>query len=177
MCNLMIKPKILQIIGYAGAGKTTIICLLLEKLSKENFNCATIKSSRQHSYSFSKKDSDEFLRAGSNLSIVVLDNTTQITINEQIKLERLITEISNISDSDFIIIEGFKDEKYPKLLIWAEKILNESIDFTTIKFLYCNSNDYECNKLVIDEFVSKYNILFSTEVNKTLQNILEYFVS
>ncbi|MCG3257284.1 MAG: hypothetical protein KAU62_14390, partial [Candidatus Heimdallarchaeota archaeon] len=104
-------------------------------------------------------------------------NATQITINEQIKLERLITEISNISDPDFLIIEGFKDEKYPKLLIWAEKILNESIDFTTIKFLYCSSNDYESNKLVIDEFVSKYDIHFSTEVNKTLQNILEYFVS
>lgn len=177
MCNLMIKPKILQIIGYAGTGKTTIICLLLEKLSKENFNCATIKSSRKHSYSFSSKDSDEFLKAGSNISTVVLDNTTQITINEQIKLQQLITEISNICNPDFLIIEGFKDEKYPKLVIWAEKILNEAIDFTTIKFLYCNSNDYESNKLVIDEFVSKYDIRFSTELNKTLQNILEYFIS
>jgi len=173
----MIKPKILQIIGYAGTGKTSIICSILEKLSKENFNCATIKSSRKHSYSFSKKDSDEFLRSGSNLSVVVLDNTTQITINEQINLERLITEISNISDPDFLIIEGFKDEKYPKLLIWTEKILDEAIDFTTIKFLYCDSNDYESNKLVIDEFVSKYDVLFSTKVNETLQNILEYFVS
>jgi len=173
----MIKPKILQIIGYAGTGKTTIICLLLEKLSKENFNCATIKSSRKHSYSFSKKDSDEFLKAGSNLSIVVLDNTTQITINEQIKLQQLITEISNICNPDFLIIEGFKDEKYPKLVIWAEKILDEAIDFTSIKFLYCNTNDYESNKLVIDEFVSKYDIRFSTELNKTLQNILEYFIS
>lgn len=173
----MIKPKILQIIGYAGTGKTTIICLLLEKLSKENFNCATIKSSRKHSYSFSKKDSDEFLKAGSNLSVVVLDNTTQITINEQIKLQQLITEISSISDPDFLIIEGFKDEKYPKLVIWAEKILDEAIDFTTIKFLYCNSNDYESNKLVIDEFVSKYDIHFNTELNETIQNILEYFIS
>ncbi|MCE7747738.1 MAG: molybdopterin-guanine dinucleotide biosynthesis protein B [Candidatus Heimdallarchaeota archaeon] len=173
----MIKPKILQIIGYAGTGKTSIICSILEKLSKENFNCATIKSSRKHSYSFSKKDSDEFLRSGSNLSVVVFDNTTQITINEQINLERLITEISNISDPDFLIIEGFKDEKYPKLLIWTEKILDEAIDFTTIKFLYCDSNDYESNKLVIDEFVSKYDVLFNTEVNETLQNILEYFIS
>jgi len=173
----MIKMKILQVIGYSGTGKTTIICLLLEKLSKKNFNCATIKSSRKHSFSFSKKDSDEFLKAGTNLSAVVLDNTTQITINEQIELERLINEISNISDPDFLIIEGFKDKKYPKLLIWGEKILDESIDFTTIKFLYCNSNDYESNKLVIDEFVSKYNIHFSTEIDRTLQNILEYFVS
>ncbi len=177
MCNLMIKPKILQIIGYSDTGKTTIICSLLEKLSKKNFNCATIKSSRKHFYSFSKKDSDEFLKAGTSLSAVVLDNTTQITINKQIKLKRLINEISSISDPDILIIEGFKDEKYPKLLIWAEKILDEPVDFSTIKFLYCNSNDYVNNKLVIDEFVCKYDIHFSTEISKTLQSILEYFIS
>jgi molybdopterin-guanine dinucleotide biosynthesis protein B len=173
----MNKPKVLQIIGQSGSGKTTLIQSLLMKLSEENYSCTSIKSARTHTYNLTDKDSDIFLKAGSNISAVVFENKTQIMINEQVSLDKLIEEFTSRTNSDFIIVEGFKKENYPKLLIWTEGSFDETIDFSTIKFLYINSKDYDDNRQIIDEFVNKYNILFSTDINEAIQNILKYFIS
>ncbi len=173
----MTKPNILQIIGFSGTGKTTLIQLLIEKLSEMNYSCATIKSAKTHTYNLTNKDSDVFIKAGSNLSAVVFEDFTQITLKEQVSLNKIIEEFQTNFKLDFILIEGFKKEKYPKLLIWEKDIVEESIDFDTIKFLYSNFKDYDDNKQVIDEFVERSNILFSTDANETIQNVLKYFIS
>ncbi|OLS32845.1 MAG: Molybdopterin-guanine dinucleotide biosynthesis adapter protein [Candidatus Heimdallarchaeota archaeon AB_125] len=173
----MTQPKILQIIGYSDSGKTSLVKLLLEKLSEMNYSCATIKSARTHTYHLTNKDSDEFIKAGSNFSAVMFENITQITLKEQVSLNRLIKEFSNNSELDLILIEGFKKEKYPKLLIWTKGIFEEPIDFSTTRFLYSNFKDYDDNKQAIDEFVERNDILFSNDIKETIQNILKYFIS
>ena len=108
---------------------------------------------------------------------MIFENITQINFKEQFQLNRLVKDFSEMYNPDVILIEGFKKEQYPKLLFWKEDILEENIDFNTIKFLYCDIVKYKDNKEIIEGFVEKYNVLFSTEIEKTILDILNYLIS
>ncbi|UTR11157.1 molybdopterin-guanine dinucleotide biosynthesis protein B [Evansella sp. LMS18] len=114
-------PFIFQIAGYSNSGKTTLVKKWLKRLSEAGIQSATIK---HHGHggklktADTGKDSAGHREAGSSGTIVASGEELQfmMKLDRPLSLEELINFYKPFS-LDIIIIEGFKKETYPKLLL------------------------------------------------------------
>ncbi|ETI68645.1 molybdopterin-guanine dinucleotide biosynthesis protein B [Neobacillus vireti LMG 21834] len=115
----MVKPVVFQVVGYQNSGKTTVMIKLIQALKDLGLTTVTIK---HHGHGgkpevIEQKDSTRHLSAGASASVVEGDG-------------RLILHAENIHSSledqirlmeyfqpDVQLIEGYKFENYPKLLL------------------------------------------------------------
>jgi len=119
----LVKPVILQIVGFQNSGKTTFVSKLIKELKIKHIQPATIK---HHGHGgkpeeAGQKDSDKHLSAGAVAALVEGDGrlilhaeTTESTLAKQIELLTCL-------HPDVIIIEGHKQEGYPKILMLRDK--------------------------------------------------------
>lgn len=115
----MVKPFILQVVGFQNSGKTTMILKLIETFTNMGLKTATIKHHGHGGKPLAPehKDSTKHLSAGAAASIVEGDGAlilqaerSSFSLEDQIKLLDFI-------NPDVILIEGHKQAKYPKLVI------------------------------------------------------------
>ncbi len=115
----MIKKPIISFVGYSNSGKTTLICKILNILSKD-YKIAVIKHHGHFANKSSKdkiKDTDKFLLAGAKkVFLLIGDKSPENIIN-----------MLNKKNIDLIIIEGFKNFSYPKFYVKREEI--KEIDY------------------------------------------------
>ncbi|WP_423409689.1 molybdopterin-guanine dinucleotide biosynthesis protein B [Heyndrickxia sp. MSNUG] len=119
----LVKPIIFQIAGYQDSGKTTLSLKLIEHLSASGLKIATIK---HHGHGGKPevdetKDSGRHIAAGATVSLVEGDG--RILIQAEQKQWSLLEEIEMLSffKPEVILIEGYKNEKYPKAVILRDK--------------------------------------------------------
>lgn len=184
--------KIISVVGNKNSGKTSLTEKIIKELKKRNYSIATIKDSH-HEMEMDRENTDTWKHkeAGSE-TIVGVGNTTFFNIRKKLPLERLLFLIKMIDEPDFVIIEGFKDYKYPKIAtskevvdeytieivdsfkisndeiaILIDKIENKSYDIIDTLFTNnCGFNDGESvAKGIIDE---KISITDLDKVNVTL---------
>ncbi|WP_318505108.1 molybdopterin-guanine dinucleotide biosynthesis protein B [Bacillus sp. T3] len=113
------KPLIFQLVGYSNSGKTTFMTKLVECLSLENKKVVTLK---HHGHGgqpevIAKKDSSQHINAGALASlvegegrIVLQSDRLAWPLSEQL-------ELLSFFQPDFIFIEGYKNEDYPKVIL------------------------------------------------------------
>lgn len=113
------KPFIFQLVGYSNSGKTTFITKLVDCLSLENKKVVTLK---HHGHGgqpavMTEKDSSQHIKAGAIASLVEGDGRIVLQSDRQAwpLLEQL--ELLSFFQPDFIIIEGYKNEDYPKAVL------------------------------------------------------------
>ena len=171
----MDTPHILQIVGLSQAGKTTFVSELIKRLSDRKERIISIKSSRSHDYIFSDKDSDIFLKSGSDLSVVSFRNTTQFTSKEELDLSKIIDISSTIYKPSVIIIEGYKKYNYSKLLVWTSETLSNILEFNLegIKYVYCPQENFIENEEDIKKLRKKINFHLETNIDTLLTKIVE----
>ncbi|MEH7335835.1 molybdopterin-guanine dinucleotide biosynthesis protein B [Neobacillus drentensis] len=115
----LVKPVIFQIVGYQNSGKTTFIERLIKDLKGKGLRSAVIK---HHGHGgkpdlVDNKDSTKYLSAGAAASIIEGDGRLLLQVEKwENSLEHQI-ELMSFFDPDVILIEGYKQKKYPKLLI------------------------------------------------------------
>lgn len=113
------KPIILQIVGYQNSGKTTVVKKLIQLLAAENFNVATIK---HHGHGgkpdvLERKDSSQHISSGAYASLIEGEGRILLQVE---KNNWLLDEQIKILESllpDMILIEGHKNEDYPKIVL------------------------------------------------------------
>ncbi|MBU9711491.1 molybdopterin-guanine dinucleotide biosynthesis protein B [Evansella tamaricis] len=116
------KPIIFQIVGYSNSGKTTLISKWIKEISASNLKVAMIKH-HGHQSSLSEmdegKDTNIHRDAGAAGSLVASNDQVQMHMrtDEPLSLEKLLF-MYQLFHLDVILIEGFKKEKYPKLLLY-----------------------------------------------------------
>ncbi|MCD8511015.1 MAG: molybdopterin-guanine dinucleotide biosynthesis protein B [Bacillus sp. (in: Bacteria)] len=115
------SPAVFQVVGYSNSGKTTLVKKWLEYLSLKGWKAATIKHhghGRKLTSIDEGKDSSIHRNAGALGSLVTSDQELQwsIQLDNPITLEKLVN-FYGIMDLDLIIVEGFKREAFPKLLL------------------------------------------------------------
>ncbi|MCK3658166.1 molybdopterin-guanine dinucleotide biosynthesis protein MobB [Pasteurellaceae bacterium Pebbles2] len=112
------KP-FLGITGYSGSGKTTLLEKLLPKLTALGLNVAVIKHSH-HNAEVDKagKDSWRMKEAGASQVIMACDQRWAL-MTETPKPASFDYLMAQFDDRlvDLILIEGFKHEPMPKLLL------------------------------------------------------------
>ena len=107
--------KIIQIVGRSNSGKTTFIKSLIPELKKMG-SVAVIKHLGDHIFNIEEgKDTSVFFEAGADISVGIDDQKSVATIRKNTLDEALST--LHYQDMDFVIIEGFKQRSFPKIVI------------------------------------------------------------
>lgn len=117
----MHSPAVFQVVGYSNSGKTTLVRKWLEQLSSKGWKTATIKHhghGRKLTVNDEGKDSNVHRQAGALGTLVTSDNELQwnLQLEQPMDLETLV-DMYKVFPLDLIIVEGYKLEPYPKLVI------------------------------------------------------------
>jgi molybdopterin-guanine dinucleotide biosynthesis protein MobB len=113
------SPAILEIIGYSGTGKTTLIEKLIPALRKRGIRLAVIKhTSHHHELDQPGKDSHRLRLAGAEA--VVVSSPKMVAMFREIEKEwpvaRLLRHLPR--KIDLVIAEGFRHSEYPCLEVF-----------------------------------------------------------
>ncbi|MGY0692795.1 molybdopterin-guanine dinucleotide biosynthesis protein B [Virgibacillus sp. FSP13] len=109
--------QICQIVGYKNSGKTTVMNELIHYFSSENKKVGSFKHHGHGGEPDMVKSTDSYqhFTAGSHISGVQGETTTQLTFNK-IKIEEVFRLYERMS-IDILFIEGFKTADFPKLVL------------------------------------------------------------
>lgn len=122
---------ILQIVGYQNSGKTTLMEKLIVAATKEGARVATIK---HHGHggapTATRKDSQRHEQAGAVLAGVEGAGTLSLTIQQDAWKLKGIIELYQQFQPDLILVEGYKKEDYPKVVL-----IRHQEDVTSLKKL------------------------------------------
>ena len=112
------SPHILCFIGSSGSGKTTLMEGVIEELSRRGYRVATIKHTH-HSVELDQpgKDSWRHRKAGAKVSILSSPRGFGVfsEVDQELTLEELCKQF--IHEVDLILVEGYKESNYPKILV------------------------------------------------------------
>jgi molybdopterin-guanine dinucleotide biosynthesis protein MobB len=107
--------KIIQVVGHSNTGKTTFIKQLIPALKKLG-TVAVVKHLGDHTYTLEEgKDTTGFFEAGANISTGIDSDKSVVAIHNN-SLDMMLSLLCD-QGTDFAIIEGFKDRKFPKVVI------------------------------------------------------------
>lgn len=107
--------KIIQIVGRSNSGKTTFIKDLIPELKKLG-TVAVIKHLGDHDYHLEDgKDTTVFFERGADIAIGVDSQKSVIAIHNN-TLESML-DLLVFRCIDYVVIEGFKQKPFPKIVI------------------------------------------------------------
>jgi molybdopterin-guanine dinucleotide biosynthesis protein MobB len=107
--------KIIQIVGRSNSGKTTFIRNLIPALKKIG-TVAAIKHLGDHDYRLEEgKDTTHFFDAGAEFTIGIDSHKSVVAIQNN-SLEGMLDLLLN-QGIDYVVIEGFKQKPFPKIVI------------------------------------------------------------
>lgn len=107
--------KILQVTGFKNSGKTTTVNRMVQYLKEQNYKVAVIKHHHRDEVHDLATDTGKFIESGSDFTILNTPGTVMTVENKEPDLKEQIDDFSGLVD--FILIEGYKDEGYPKIFM------------------------------------------------------------
>lgn len=120
------KQRVFQIVGYKNSGKTTLICELLPLLGQRGFRVGTIKHDA-HSFTMDTPGTDTWKHreAGADMVAITSQESTAVFEQRHTPLNQLINRMRVM---DIVLVEGFKDEGYPKIVLLRGEEDEELLD-------------------------------------------------
>lgn len=112
--------KILQIVGFKNSGKTTLMNRFIESAQEAG---QTVSAIKHHGHGGPpelpdrERDSMKFLGSGAASSLVFGNGVVQMHMQGQKKELSNFIKLSLLADPDCILIEGFKQASYPKIVL------------------------------------------------------------
>lgn len=145
--------KQLQVVGYKNSGKTTLINELIKVCHENKMTVSTIKHHghgiEDISMNHKEVDSLSFISSGAEESIVLGKQLIERVTKVDKSLQQIIDEDLSI-EPDVLLIEGFKHEKFPKVLLQNGK---NGLEHELQNVIYIlNAFDKKENKSFIDWF-------------------------
>ncbi|MCG7338268.1 molybdopterin-guanine dinucleotide biosynthesis protein B [Staphylococcus sp. ACRSN] len=120
---------ILQIVGYKKSGKTTLMAHTIKQLKLNNYKVATIKhhgdvcNDQVQDIELQNADVDHMkhFKAGADQSIVQGLNYQQSVSRSPKQTLTEIIQKSVTIDTNIILVEGYKDADFSKVLVYKDK--------------------------------------------------------
>ena len=156
--------KIIGIVGWKNSGKTFFVTEIIKKLKFKNYRIASIKHAH-HDFDIDHQNTDSYNHRKSGSSQVIISSSKRwAKINElekqdEKKLDELISELS---ETDIVLVEGYKNENHPKIEIISEN-KNEHL-FQKIKNVKAIISDID-----IDTHLKRFK---KNEIDKIVNFIL-----
>lgn len=107
--------KIIHVAGRSGSGKTRLIKTMIPALAKKGA-VGIVKHLGHHTYDLAEgKDTTEFFSSGAAVAVGIDDQKSVATIRttDLGSVLRLLL----LQGMDFVIIEGFKAQPFPKIVV------------------------------------------------------------
>ncbi|WP_342435687.1 molybdopterin-guanine dinucleotide biosynthesis protein B [Paenibacillus sp. FSL L8-0436] len=108
-------PAVCQIVGYKNSGKTTLICDLIPLLQRHGCTVAVIKHDA-HDYEMDHPGTDTWQQRQAGASAIAITSSRKTSVIEE-RSSSLAELVSAFSSYDYVLVEGFKHEAYPKLVL------------------------------------------------------------
>lgn len=110
-----IRSNVLQVVGYKNSGKTTLISRMVGHLVTLGYLVGTVKHDA-HSFEMDLPGTDtwQHRQSGASKVFITSPDLTAKLENKGTPLEHLL---SDMSDMDFVLAEGFKQAPYSKFVI------------------------------------------------------------
>lgn len=110
--------EIIQITGYKNSGKTTFAERLIHLLTKRGFRVGSLK---HHGHGgtpigIENTDSEKHRRAGAFLAGVEGEGVFQLAANPPLRFSEM-TAIYRMRGTEILVVEGFKYEPHPKIVM------------------------------------------------------------
>ena len=163
------NKKLIGFAAYSGTGKTTLIKLIVAILKDLNYKVSVIKHAHHNfDIDYPGKDSFEIRKSGAeNMLISSKKRWALMHENTNDDEPRLIDLLKILEgfESDLILVEGFKAEKFPKIELYRKDIAKD---------LLCTSDDSII--AVASDFKIEKNIgLTNLDINNPKQ-IVDYII-
>jgi len=109
-------PPILSIVGKSNSGKTTLIENIIPRLTAKGYRIATIKHNR-HGFDIDHEGKDSWRHKKAGACMTVIASPSQVAVVQDTDRDYGINELVDryIRDADLILVEGFKDNPFPKI--------------------------------------------------------------
>src|SRR5690625_1939470 len=115
---------VFQIVGYKRAGKTTLMTSLIRYFSSTGMRVGTLKHHGHGGEPAIIKETDSYkhTEAGSLISAVQGEKQLHLTVNEKEKLALTdILPLYTFLPLEVLLIEGYKNVSYPKIVLMREE--------------------------------------------------------
>jgi molybdopterin-guanine dinucleotide biosynthesis protein B len=116
--------KVLGIVGWSGSGKTTLLTKLIPVLVARGLKIATLKHAH-HAFDVDQpgKDSYEHRKAGAS-EVIVSSARRWAQMHEvgEGTEPTLADHLQRLSPCDLVLIEGYKNERHPKLEVFRASV-------------------------------------------------------
>jgi molybdopterin-guanine dinucleotide biosynthesis protein B len=123
LVGMIIKMRILSIVGHHNSGKTTVVERLINYWTENSHSVATIKNIHIENFSVDKpgKDTWRYKQAGAEM----VGMCTPIETNILFPRRKSLEEILHYFKTDYLILEGFSQEeqRYPRIVCAREETL------------------------------------------------------
>jgi molybdopterin-guanine dinucleotide biosynthesis protein B len=113
---------ILSIVGPSGSGKTTLLEALISLLRERGYRVGTVKHApHQKSLDQEGKDSWRHAQAGAEVAVISTPAGTGVfqARSGEMRLDEVVE--SYLWDLDLVLVEGYKEERFPKILVYRRE--------------------------------------------------------
>ncbi len=112
--------RVIGIVGWSGAGKTTLITRLIPELNRRGLAVSTIKHAH-HGFDVDRPGKDSFEHRAAGASEVLVASCVRIALMRELRVapEPSLRELlAMLAPVDLVLIEGFKRDPIPKLEVF-----------------------------------------------------------
>ena len=112
---------VLGISGWSGNGKTTLLVKLIPALIDRGYSVSTIKHAH-HKFDVDRPGKDSFRHREAGAKEVLISSSARWALMHETRAIEEEAELADLkkhlSPVDILLIEGFKNESFPKIEVW-----------------------------------------------------------
>ncbi len=118
---------VLCFVGTSNSGKTTLITKVISLLTQWGYNVSTVKHTHKE-FEMDSEGKDSWKHRTAGAKTVVLASPAQFAVlsdtDHELTIEEVLERFIN-KNTDILIVEGFKKDRYPKIEVYRKGISAE----------------------------------------------------
>ncbi len=114
--------KLMGVIGWKNAGKTTLVVKLVTLLVARGFTVSTVKHAH-HAFDIDREGKDSHKHRTAGASEVLVTSGARWALMHELRDEEepgLDEHLKRLSPVDIILVEGFKNHAHPKIEVYRQ---------------------------------------------------------